>query len=266
MENTTPTTNLVDRRQALKVMGLGMAAMAPAMAFGATAASGSTEEGQAARLALPESQIGYKDGKYVLPPLPYAYDALEPHIDEQTMRLHHDIHHLGYVNGANKAVSELEKIASGEGDAALVKHWERELAFHGSGHSLHVLFWNNMSPNGGETPEAGSAIDKALTRDFGSASNFIRLFKAASIAVEGSGWGILGLEELSGRLVVLQSEKHQDLTFQGVIPLIAIDVWEHAYYLKYQNRRAAYVEAFMKVIDWDFINQRYQLLKTGEVV
>lgn len=266
MKNTTSTINHVNRRQALKVMGLGgLAAMAPAMAFAATEAKGKGDDASA-RLELPESQIGYKDGKYVLPPLPYAYDALEPHIDEQTMRLHHDIHHLGYVNGANKALSELEKIASGEGEASLVKHWERELAFHGSGHSMHVLFWNNMSPDGSETPEKGSAIEKALIRDFGSVSNFIRLFKASSIAVEGSGWGILGLEELSGKLVVLQAEKHHDLTFHGVIPLLVIDVWEHAYYLKYQNKRAAYVEGFLNVINWDFINQRYQRLKWGEVV
>lgn len=267
MDDITPSKNLVDRRQALKVMGLGMAALAPAMAMGAsTAVTGAAKDSVRKPATLPESLIGFKDGKYVLPPLPYDYNALEPHIDEQTMRLHHDIHHLGYVNGANRAAEALSKIASGDGDASLSKHWARELAFNGSGHSMHVLFWNNMSPDGKETPESGSAIEKALIRDFGSVSDFIRLFKATSVSVEASGWGILAYEELSGKLLVLQAEKHQDLSFQGMIPLLVIDVWEHAYYLNYQNKRAAYVDAFMKVINWKFVDQRYQLIAAGEVV
>ncbi len=207
-----------------------------------------------------ESKVGYQDGRYVLPPLPYAYDALEPHIDAETMRLHHDIHHLGYVNGANKAVEELDKIARGEGSVSLSKHWARELAFHGSGHSLHVLFWNNMSPKGTPKPAEDSRIARDLTRDFGNVDNFLRLFKNMSVSVEASGWGILAYEELSKKLVVLQAEKHQDLTFQGVFPLLVVDVWEHAYYLKYQNRRAAYVDAFTQVINWPQVEERYLAL------
>jgi len=130
------------------------------------------------------------------------------------------------------------------------------MAFHGSGHAMHVLFWNCMAPNGGGVPKGGLA--KAIRLSFGSFDGFSDLFRVVSGSVEGSGWGILGYESLSGGLIVLQAEKHQDLTIQGTFPLLAIDVWEHAYYLKYQNRRADYVKAFMKVINWDYVSARYE--------
>ncbi len=242
------------RRDLVKKLGLGAAALGAAPFIASTAAA--ADHG---RREPRESEIGFKDGKFVLPPLDYAYDALEPYIDAQTMELHHSIHHNGYVNGANNALEKLDAIASGDGDPGLVKHWTRELAFHGSGHSLHVLFWNNMKPGGGGEPtgELAEAVDES----FGSFGNFARLFKAASGAVEASGWGILGYEPLSGRLVVLQAEKHHDITVHGVVPLLAIDVWEHAYYLRYQNRRGDYVDAFMNVVDWDDVARRYTAAK-----
>ncbi len=203
-----------------------------------------------------ESEIGYRDGDYVLPPLPYAYDALEPHIDAETMRLHHDIHHAGYVRGANRAAEKLRSIATGQGDRPYSKHWARELAFHGSGHAMHVLFWNGMSPDGGGLPKGNLA--KAIRLSFGGFEGFSTLFRSVSGSVEGSGWGILGYESLSGNLVVIQAEKHQNLTVQGTTPLLVIDVWEHAYYLRYQNKRADYVKAFMNVINWDYVEARYE--------
>lgn len=212
-------------------------------------------EGAAGAVTPAASEIGFDDGAFVLPPLPYAYDALEPHIDEQTMRLHHDIHHAGYVRGANLAMDKLRSIATGEGDRPYSKHWARELAFNGSGHSMHTLFWNCMSPDGGGVPKG--ALAKAIRLEFGSFDGFSELFRAVSGSVEGSGWGILGYESLSGRLIVLQAEKHQDLTVQGTVPLLAVDVWEHAYYLRYQNKRGDYVKAFMEVIDWDYVEARY---------
>src|SRR5690606_7427486 len=121
--------NYFSRRQALKVLGLGGLALAPGLAMAGQSVTGSRAAGSNGIARFEESKVGYKDGHYVLPPLPYAYDALEPHIDAETMRLHHDIHHLGYVNGANQAAAELDKIARGEGSASLSKHWARELAF-----------------------------------------------------------------------------------------------------------------------------------------
>ncbi|MBI4446256.1 MAG: superoxide dismutase [Acidobacteria bacterium] len=191
---------------------------------------------------------------HTLPPLPYDYNALEPHIDEQTMRLHHDKHHQSYVDGLNKAEQKLEEARKG-GQFELVKHWEREIAFHGSGHMLHSIFWPNMSPKGGGEP-AGE-LAKAITRDFGSFEAFKNHFQAAATAVEGGGWGILAYQTLSNQLIILGVEKHQNLTQFGAVPLLVLDVWEHAYYLRYQNRRADYVKAFFNVINWKDVEQRY---------
>jgi len=193
-------------------------------------------------------------GKHVLPPLPYEYNALEPHIDEQTMTLHHTKHHQGYVDGLNKAEEKLAQ-ARESGDLALVKHWEREAAFHGSGHYLHSIFWKNMSPNGGGEPTG--AIAEQINKDFGSFEKFKAHFSAAAAQVEGVGWGLLVWSPAAEKLEVLQSEKHQNLTQWGVVPLLVLDVWEHAYYLKYQNKRPDYVAAWWNVVNWDDVNQRF---------
>lgn len=235
------------RRQALKSITLGAAALAAVPAL-AAAADKSTE--------LKPSEIGSKDGKFVLPPLPYEYGALEPAIDETTMRLHHGIHHAAYVKGANAALDALAAIAAGTGDASLAGHWTGQLAFNASGHALHTLFWNNLTPKGGGgafSPE----LTEAIKADFGGPAQFEKLFTATATSVQGSGWAILGFEPLSRRLVILQAEKHQNLTLQGVAPLLALDVWEHAYYLKYQNKRADYVKAFLTIVNAEDVSARY---------
>jgi Fe-Mn family superoxide dismutase len=191
-----------------------------------------------------------------LPPLPYSYDALEPYIDEQTMRLHHDIHHAGYVSGLNNAEAKLAE-ARAEGDYGLVKHWSREAAFHGSGHLLHSIFWPNMISASEAAASPGGALGEAIDRSFGSFDAFKAQFIAASNAVEGSGWSILAYRPSDDALVILTAEKHQNLTQWGVIPLLVLDVWEHAYYLRYQNRRAEYVNNFFNIINWDDVTARY---------
>lgn len=190
-----------------------------------------------------------------LPSLPYDYSALEPHIDEATMKLHHDKHHLAYVNGLNNAEAKLAE-AREKNDFTLVKHWERELAFHGAGHFLHCIFWENMSPKGGGEPTG--ALLEAITKKFDSYAFFLTQFKAAAVAVEGSGWALLVQNNMTKDLEILTSEKHQNLTQWVVTPLLVIDVWEHAYYLKYQNNRASYVEAFTKVINWEDVAARFK--------
>ena len=195
-----------------------------------------------------------------LAPLPYAYDALEPYIDEQTMRLHHDIHHAGYVAGLNNAEAKLAA-AREAGDFALVKHWSREAAFHGSGHLLHSIFWPNMIAASEAKAAPGGALAEAIARAFGSFEAFKAQFIAAAIAVEGSGWGILAYRPADDALVVLTAEKHQNLTQWGVIPLLVLDVWEHAYYLKYQNRRGEYVKSFFNIINWDDVAARYAIAR-----
>ena len=188
-----------------------------------------------------------------LPALPYSYDALEPYIDEATIRLHHDKHHAAYVNGYNNAEAKLIE-AREKNDYGLVKHWEREAAFHGAGHYLHSIYWQNMTPNGGGKPN-GPLLD-AICSKFGSFESFVSHFKAAAIAVEGSGWAILAKNTITKQLDILTAEKHQNLTQWVTIPILVCDVWEHAYYLKYQNNRATYVEAFMNLINWEDVDKR----------
>ena len=196
-----------------------------------------------------------------LPALPYPYDALEPNIDAQTMKLHHDLHHKSYVDGLNKAEQKLTE-ARQSGDLALVKHWERECAFHGSGHFLHCAFWTNMAPaNAGCGGAPTGEIAKKIGSDFGNWEGCKKQFTAAATTVEGSGWCILCYRPMDDKLTILTAEKHQNLTQWGVIPLLCLDVWEHAYYLKYQNRRPEYVNNWWNVVNWKDVNNRYHKAK-----
>jgi Fe-Mn family superoxide dismutase len=192
---------------------------------------------------------------HVLPPLPYDYSALEPHIDEQTMRLHHDIHHKGYVDGLNAAEEKLKGMRE-SGDFAAAQAVQRALAFHGSGHFNHVIFWETMGPGGGGTP--GGDLGKQIDKDFGSFDKFQAHFSAAAASVEGNGWGILAWHPVAGHLVVLASMNHQNQGIHGAIPILMLDVWEHAYYLKYQNKRPAYVAAWWNVVNWENVAARFE--------
>ncbi|WGU92794.1 Fe-Mn family superoxide dismutase [Paenibacillus dendritiformis] len=198
-------------------------------------------------------------GGHTLPPLPYPYDALEPYIDETTMRVHHDKHHQSYVDGLNQAERALAE-ARRTGRFDLVKHWERELAFHGGGHYLHTIFWNTMNPVGGGQP-TGDLLDQ-ITHDFGSFKAFKMHFSKAAEKVEGGGWTILVWSPRSRRLEILQAEKHQNLSQWDVIPLLPIDVWEHAYYLKHKDERAKYIEDWWHVVNWPAVDERFQAART----
>ncbi len=191
---------------------------------------------------------------HVLPPLAYDYAALEPHIDEQTMKLHHDLHHQAYVDGLNGAEEKLAKMRE-TGDFSAVQAVQRALAFHGSGHANHCIFWENMGPNGGGTP-AGD-LGARIQRDFGSFDAFQAHFSAAAATVEGNGWGILAWDSSAGQLIVLASMNHQNQGLHGSVPLLMLDVWEHAYYLKYQNKRPAYIKAWWNVVNWENVAERF---------
>lgn len=194
-------------------------------------------------------------GGHTLPPLPYPYNALEPHIDEQTMRIHHDKHHKTYVDDLNKAELKLQD-ARKSGNFDLVKHWERELAFNGAGHYLHTIFWDIMNPQGGGKPE-GELLQQ-IKRDFGSYDAFHKQFSEAAAKVEGGGWAILVWSPRSHRLEILTAEKHQNLSQWDIVPLLPLDVWEHAYYLKHQNVRADYIKAWWNVVYWPAVAKRYE--------
>jgi Fe-Mn family superoxide dismutase len=191
---------------------------------------------------------------YELPPLPYAYDALAPTLDERIVRTHHDKHHAGYVKGLNAALATLAK-ARAAGDLADVRAVSRDLAFNGSGHILHTLYWQSLRPGAATQPEG--VLRTALERDFGSVEKFMAQFAAAAKAVAGSGWAVLAYEPVGKRLLCLEAENHEKLTLWGVAPLMACDVWEHAYYLQYANDRGAYVDAVCKIIDWPGTAQRF---------
>ena len=210
-----------------------------------------------AQETAPASESSPADGPYRLPPLSYGYADLEPHIDAQTMKLHHDVHHAGYVRGANAAVAELENIRRLGGEQIKgVRAVTDGLSFNLAGHLLHSVLWSNMCRDGGGEPEPNSEIARLIERDFGSLDAFRGHFQAAAQQVQGSGWGILAFEPTTQRLLVLQAEKHQNTAVWGAVPLLVVDVWEHAYYLKYQNKRSSYIKAFMNVIDWANVDQR----------
>jgi Fe-Mn family superoxide dismutase len=198
--------------------------------------------------------------EYKLPDLPYPYNALEPYIDEQTVRLHHDRHHLAYVNGLNTALKRLEEARS-KGDYSAIKAILRDAAFHGSGHVLHTLYWEGICAHAqSKEPTSGAFLDQ-VKKDFGSLENLKKELGEATKAVEGSGWGVLTWEPMGKRLLVLTAENHQKLTIWGVKPLFVIDAWEHAYYLKYQNRRPEYVDSFWNVVNWAEIEKKFKTTK-----
>jgi len=199
---------------------------------------------------------------YRLPELPYDYAALEPHISGRIMELHHDKHHAAYVEGANKTLEQLDE-ARDKADFTRLAALERALAFNVSGHILHSLFWQNMTPKGGGKPEGELA--EALKRDFGGFEPFKKQLGQAAATIMGSGWGALVWEPLGGRLVPSQIYDHQSNQIQGGIPVLVIDAWEHAFYLQYENRKAEFFEAVWKVWNWKDVAQRFNAARRVDV-
>ena len=195
---------------------------------------------------------------YVLPELDYPYDALEPHISAEIMELHHSKHHQAYVDGANAALASLEA-AREAGDMAAVNLYEKNLAFHLGGHSNHSVFWKNMSPNGGGEPTG--ALASAIDDSFGSLESFKKQFTAAAMGLQGSGWAVLAYDTISGRLVTFQLYDQQGNVPVGTVPLLMLDMWEHAFYLDYKNVKAKYVDAWWNVVNWDDVARRFEAAK-----
>lgn len=189
-----------------------------------------------------------------LPALPYEYNALEPFLDEETLHLHHDKHHAAYVTGLNAAEAKVQAMLQA-GDYANARAVAGDLAFHGSGHTMHSIFWTNMKPGGGGEP-TGELAEK-IVKQFGSYEAFKGLFIATTNAVQGSGWGVLGYRKCDDALVVLGAEKHENASQAGIKPILVLDVWEHAYYLKYQNKRPEWTKVFMEnLVNWDDVAKR----------
>ncbi len=196
---------------------------------------------------------------YELPPLPYDYNALEPHIDEQTMQFHHDKHHQAYVDNANKALdgtqwadSPVEEVLADLG--SLPEDIRGAVRNNAGGHANHTLFWETMKPGGGGAPsgDLAAAIDAA----FGSFDDFKAAVKDAGIKRFGSGWAWL-VKDAGGNLAVVSTANQDSPISDGQTPLLGVDVWEHAYYLKYQNRRPDYLDAWWNTVDWDRVAGRF---------
>lgn len=192
---------------------------------------------------------------YTLPELPYDYSALEPHYRADNLEVHHSKHHAAYVAGANSTLERLGEARQAENYTGLVG-LEKTLAFNVSGHVLHSMFWQNLSPDGGGRPQGELAA--AIDEHFGSFEAFRAQLTQASVGVQGSGWGALVYEPLGGRLLVEQIYDHHGNLANGAVPLLVIDVWEHAYYLQYRNLRADFVGAIWNVLNWPDVARRLE--------
>ena len=193
------------------------------------------------------------DTIYTLPDLTYDPGALEPHISGRIMELHHDKHHAAYVKGANATLEKLEEIRAKE-DFTSISMLERNLAFNVSGHVLHSVFWTNLSPDGGGEP--GGELAEIIGNTFGGFQAFRSQMTEAAASIQGSGWALASWEPVAGRLVVQQVHDHQGNHGQGTVPLLAIDAWEHAFYLQYENRKADFFAALWNIVNWDDVAQR----------
>lgn len=201
--------------------------------------------------------------KYEVPALPYAYNALEPHIDEQTMIIHHDRHHAGYVNNLNAALEGQEDLSSKSVEDlisnlnAVPENIRTAVRNNGGGHANHSLFWTVMAPNGGGAP-TGELAD-AINSTFGSFEAFKEQFSKAAATRFGSGWAWLVVD--NGKLAVTSTPNQDSPLMEGKTPILGVDVWEHAYYLKYQNKRPDYISAFFNVVNWNEVNKRFAAAK-----
>ncbi len=200
---------------------------------------------------------------FTLPALPYAYNALEPHIDAQTMEIHHTKHHQAYINNANNALADKPDLAAKSVEdlikdlAAVPEAIRMVIRNNAGGHYNHSLFWTVIGPNAGGEPSGD--LGAAITSTFGSYANFKEQFTKAATTRFGSGWAWLSMDK--GKLIIESSPNQDSPLMEGRTPLLGIDVWEHAYYLKYQNRRPDYITAFYNVINWAEVAKRFAAAK-----
>lgn len=199
--------------------------------------------------------------QYQLPPLPYSLDALEPIISAEIMNLHYNKHHLAYVNNLNKALEQYVE-AERKNDLAAMIALQSAIKFNGGGNINHSIFWTNLAPQsqGGGKPPEGELLE-AINKEFGSLEKFIEQMNTKAAAIQGSGWGWLGYNKAKGRLEIATCDNQDPLSTKGLIPLLGIDVWEHAYYLQYKNVRPDYLKAIWNVVNWKNVSERYAQAK-----
>lgn len=198
--------------------------------------------------------------KYTLPDLTYDYGALAPFISGKIMELHHDKHHAAYVNGANAALDAMEE-ARATNNLTNINKLQKDLAFNLAGHINHGVFWLNLSPEGGDKPtgELAAAIDEF----FGSFDRFLAHFNASALGIQGSGWNILAWDTLGQKLIIEQLYDHQGNLAPASIPLLMLDMWEHAFYLDYMNVKADYVKAYWNIVSWPDVQARFEAARAN---
>ena len=197
---------------------------------------------------------------YTLPALPYDYSALEPHISARIMELHHSKHHQAYVDGANGALAQMAE-ARESGNFGAINKLEKDLALHLGGHVNHSIFWTNLQGHGAATPEG--EIQAAIDEFFGSYEAFQAHFTAVAMGIQGSGWAVLSWDPIGAQLVIQQLFDQQANTAQGTIPVLQLDMWEHAFYLDYQNVKGDYVKAFWNIVNWENVQARLEAARSG---
>jgi Fe-Mn family superoxide dismutase len=200
--------------------------------------------------------------RYVLPDLPYDYGALEPHLSGRIMELHHDKHHRAYVDTANECIEKLFDMRR-KSDFDSIAALEQKLAFNVSGHVLHSIFWQNLAPGAGGKPQG--ALAKAIERDFGGFEPFKQQLVHAAATIMGSGWAALVWDPVIRRLGTTQIHDHQSEVTQGSLPLLALDAWEHAYYLQYQTDKKRYFEAIWNLWNWNDVAQRFEAAQRADL-
>ncbi|RFM32665.1 superoxide dismutase [Chitinophaga silvisoli] len=191
-------------------------------------------------------------GQFILNPLPYSKTFLEPYMDTETLHLHHDFHHGGAVKGANKDMLMIEK-AIADNNLETVDFWTKKLSYHFGSHLLHTIFWTNLS---NKKTEPGGQLLKQIETSFGSYERLKGYIAATAKNIDGNGWGVLAYQPYTKGLSVIQCENHEKLQQWGAVPLLVIDVWEHAYYLKYKNKRQDFVDTLFNIINWDNVADR----------
>ena len=199
---------------------------------------------------------------YTLPELDYDYAALEPHISAQIMELHHSKHHQAYVTGANTALEKLAE-ARESGNFAAINKLEKDLAFHVGGHVNHSVFWKNMTPDGGGAPEGEVAA--GIDEFFGSFEGFQKQFNEVANGIQGSGWSMLVWDTLGQRLNINQLFDQQGNLPVGQLPILQLDMWEHAFYLQYKNVKGDYVKAWWNVINWTNVAERLAAARAASI-
>lgn len=236
----------MDRKEFLKTSAvLGAASLLPPSAFSANLNENGIDK------------LVDQNGNFIQSPLPYNHNFLEPSMDAETLGLHYTFHHGGAVKGANKDLQMIKK-ALDENNLETVDFWTRKLSYHLSSHILHSIFWTNLTNK--KTDPKGELL-KQIESDFGSYEKLKVYLAKISKDVDGAGWGILGYHPVTKKLTVMQCENHEKLTHWGVVPLLVIDVWEHAYYLKYKNKRGDFVDALLNILNWDNVAQRFDIAR-----